>query len=102
MCRGAVVFRSLWCKSQVPSGKLTRVAQQRVNNRILLIPDCNKEDETSLKEFLWKLPVAGIQVCLGRSSETHLDCQPETLAQDEWQQLSKNLSNKTHWPLRAM
>ena len=73
--------------------KLTRFARQLANNRVLLMPDCDEEGEAGFKDLLWKLTEANIHVRLGWSSKTHLNRQPESLAQAEWQLLVGNPPN---------
>ncbi len=51
--------------------KLTRFARQLANNRTLLMPDCNEEGESCLKDLLWKLDEAQVNVRLGPTSKSH-------------------------------
>ena len=75
---------------------LTRFAQQTSNNRITLFPDCDEEGEAGFKELLWKLAEQRLEVRLACSSQMfdgHFKGkQPENLTVDQWESLTKNLS----------
>ncbi len=67
---------------------LVRYARTVANNQVLLLPDCDKEGETGFKDLLWKLCEAQVEARLPWSSETHPNRQPESLTQEEWNEIT--------------
>lgn len=79
--------------------KLTRFARDRADNRIVLLPDNDKDGEDGFMRLHWQLSgVSDIDVHLGWSRQMFngrfRDRQPESLSSEEWSFLAPTLLRK--------
>ena len=74
--------------------RLVQFAQQAGDNRVILLPDCDKEGEAGFKELLWRLAEQQVDVRLGFTSKTHdgifAGRQPENLTNEEWKMIESS------------
>ena len=67
---------------------LTKFSRQVANSRVLLIPDCDGEEESGFKELLWKLNENSLRIAVGVSRKMHgghfYGLQPENFTKNDW------------------
>ncbi len=71
--------------------KIVRFARTAGDNRVLLLPDCDKEGEAGFQPLLWRLNEQNVHTRLGWSSQMFdgqfAGKQPEDLSADDWKQI---------------
>ena len=84
--------------TQTQLESLVRFARQAGDNRIVLLPDCDKEGEAGFRELLWKLAELQVDVRLGCSSQMFggkfSGRQPEEFTDEEWSEIDHSLQRR--------